>query len=71
MAPALPSLLWEWVNAKHTVGVPYCIWLARSPTAGSGFASGEKVRAPLLLFKEGLGALNKALQVLLGLPLYR
>lgn len=34
MAPTLPSLLWEWVNAKHRDGVPNCIWLACSPTAG-------------------------------------
>lgn len=71
IAPTLPSLLWEWVNAKHTGGVPNHSCLARFPTAGGGLASGEKVWALLLLLKEGVGALSKALQVLLGLPLYR
>jgi hypothetical protein len=29
MAPALPSLLWEWVNGKHTGGCPAAFgWLA-------------------------------------------
>lgn len=41
-APTLLSLLWEWVNAKHTGGVPNCIWLARPLLLDCGLASFER-----------------------------
>lgn len=51
---------------QHTGGVSNCIWLARPLLLNCGPASGKE-REPLLLLKEGLAALSKALQALLGL----
>lgn len=53
MAPTLPSPLWEWVNAKHTGGVPNCTWLAHPLLLDCGLASGKSMRT-LASFERGL-----------------
>lgn len=69
MAPVPPSLLWEWVSAKRTGGVPIASdWLALLLLELD--LSQERRHERLCFFQRGLSALSKALQVLLGLVLY-
>lgn len=68
MVSTPPSLLREWVNAKHTGGVPnQSCPLPHPHTAGQWICSGAKACVPLLLLRQGLGVLSKALAALLRL----
>lgn len=69
-APTLLSLLWEWVNAKHTGGVPNCIWLARPLLLDCGLASGKSKRT-LASFERGLSCTEQSSASLAGALLSR
>lgn len=65
MVSTPPSLLWEWVNAKHTGGVPNQSCPPPCPcTAGQWICFGAKAYVPLLLLRQGLGVPSKALAAL-------
>lgn len=65
MARTSPPLLWEWVNAKHTDGVPHQSWFLLPHCWTVDLPQGQSMCALLLL--RGLSALSQALQVLLRL----
>lgn len=70
MAPTLPSLLWEWVNAKHAGGVSNGIWLARPLLLDCGPASGKSVRT-LASFERGISCTGRSSASLAGALLSR